>query len=491
MNSSKRAFRLSGPAAARLSLVLSLGLTGAATLAAAPALYAQQNAARTDLAIQTDVVKALSSYPDISNEHITATVKNGVVTLHGTASSNTAKSQAQVVAATVDGVTSVINNIGVTGNASSQPDPEDPADRNEAQADQEPVQQAQSSDPNQQQAPYTPQAQPEPGSSGNWGQAGPPPDAKNGQIPQQPQGDQPEQPNSEQPNNDQADQYPMQDPGEEPGQNQAQPPQQNPTAPPPQQQSAPYPQPGYPPRPPRPPYPGQYPGQNRPYVAPNLSSTPITIRPGSLFSVRISEPLDSHKLRGGENFHATLAQDIFEGQYLVIPRGAAVQGYVVGVKKPGAVRGEAGFALQMTSLTLGGQNYPITTDTFASDTHGKGGYTTANTIGAAAIGALIGAVAGGGPGAAIGAVAGGAAGVGLSAASGPREVMPPETLLNFHLKEPLTISPISLSEVQQLQASATPRPVSRPRPPYPYPYYYGYPPPPPPPPPGYYYPYRY
>ena len=126
MNSSKRAFRLSGPAAARLSLVLSLGLTGAATLAAAPALYAQQSGARTDLAIQTDVVKALSSYPDISSEHITATVKNGVVTLHGTASSNTAKSQAQVVAATVDGVTSVINNIGVTGNASSQPDARGP-----------------------------------------------------------------------------------------------------------------------------------------------------------------------------------------------------------------------------------------------------------------------------------------------------------------------------------------------------------------------------
>jgi hypothetical protein len=63
--------------------------------------------------------------------------------------------------------------------------------------------------------------------------------------------------------------------------------------------------------------------------------------------------------------------------------------------------------------------------------------------------------------------------------------MPPETLLTFHLKEPLTINPISLSEVQQLQASVAPRRVARPRPPYPY---YGYPPPPPPP--GYY-PYRY
>ncbi len=63
MNSSKRAFRLSAPAAARLSFVLGLGLTGAATLAAAPALYAQQSSIRTDLAIQSDVLKALSSYP--------------------------------------------------------------------------------------------------------------------------------------------------------------------------------------------------------------------------------------------------------------------------------------------------------------------------------------------------------------------------------------------------------------------------------------------
>jgi BON domain len=497
MNSSTRAFRPSPAMAARLSFALSLGLTGAATLAAAPALYAQQSTARTDLAIQSDVVKALSSYPDISGEHVTATVSNGIVTLSGTASSDTAKNQVQVVAATVDGVRSVINNVTVNASAASQQNaPQenpDPADRNQAQPDQQPdqqpVQQAQSTDPNQQQAPYTPQAQPQPGSSGNWGKAGPPPDVQNGQIPQQPQDDQAQA-------NGEPDQYPMQDPGEEPGQNPA--PQQNQGAPPPPQPSPTYGgQPGYPPQPPRPPrpaYPGQtYPAANQQYAAPNLSATPITIRPGTMLSVRLSQPLDSRQLRGGETFQATLAQDIFEGQYLVVPRGAVVQGTVIGVKKPGAVRGEAGFALQITSLTLSGQNYPVSTDTFASDTHGKGGYTTANTIGVAAIGALIGAAAGGGPGAAIGAVAGGVTGVGLSAAtSGPREIMPPETLLTFHLKAPLTISPISLAEVQQLQASAAPvRRVSRPRPPYPpYPYYYGYPPPPPPP--GYYYyPYRY
>jgi hypothetical protein len=245
-------------------------------------------------------------------------------------------------------------------------------------------------------------------------------------------------------------------------------------------------------QPQRPAY-GQYPParqpyQGRRYAAPVLSSTPLTIQSGTLFSVRTSEPLDSHRLRGGEHFQATLARDMFQGQYLAIPRGAVLTGYVVGVKKPGALSGSAGFALRIVSMNLGGQNYPISTDTFATDTRGKGGYTTANTVGGAAIGALIGAVAGGGPGAAIGAVAGGGVGLGASAASGgPRSVMPPETLLTFHLQAPLTVNPISLAEVQQLQASVAPprRPPARPRPPYPYGYY------PPPPPPPYYYPYPY
>jgi hypothetical protein len=285
----------------------------------------------------------------------------------------------------------------------------------------------------------------------------------------------------------------MQDPGQEPAPNSS--------APPPAQQPRPtysgqYPQQGYG----QPGYGQQrygqqpYGGQNRPYVAPQLSSAPLTIQPGTLFSIRTSEPLDSHRLKGGETFQGTLAQDLYQGQYLAVPRGAVVTGRVVGVKKPGALAGDAGFALQITSLSLGGQTYPVSTDTFATDTHGKGGYTAANTIGGAAIGALIGAVAGRGPGAAIGAVAGGGVGLaGSAATAGPRSIMPPETLLTFHLKTPLTVSPISLAEVQQLQASVTPprRPPARPRPPYP-PYPYGYYPPPPPPPPGYYYyPYRY
>jgi hypothetical protein len=480
-----------GAAGARLTLALSLGLTGAATWVATPALAAQQSSMRSDLAIQADVLQALASYPDISSDHITANTHNGIVTLSGTAGSETSKSQAQVVAATVDGVRSVVNNLKVAGGSEGNGGGASPVQPR--QKDQQPVQQAQSNNPDQ---PYTPPSQPstqpQPGAEGNWGAAGPPPDAKNGQIPQQ-QAQGNEDPSS-------ANQYPMQDPGQDdsPQQQQSQPQQQGPAYPAPQaSQQNQYPQQGQYPNnqyPQQGPYQQPYPTQSRSTYQPQLSATPLTIQPNTLISIRTSEPLDSRRLQGGETFQATLAQDIYQGPYLAIPRGAVLHGRVVNVKKPGALSGGAGFALQMVSLNLGGQEYPVVTDTFATDTHGKGGYTTANTIGVGAIGALIGAAAGGGPGAAIGAVAGGAAGLGVSAASGnPRDVMPPETLLTFHLHAPLTVNPVSYGEVQRLEASAAPTPPQMLRRPPPYPY--GYYPPPPPPPPyyygAYYYPYPY
>ena len=38
-----------------------------------------------------------------------------------------------------------------------------------------------------------------------------------------------------------------------------------------------------------------------------LNAATLTIQPGTIFSIRTSEPLDSRKLRGGENFQATVA----------------------------------------------------------------------------------------------------------------------------------------------------------------------------------------
>jgi hypothetical protein len=236
-------------------------------------------------------------------------------------------------------------------------------------------------------------------------------------------------------------------------------------------------------------YPGQpntYYPQQQTYQQP--ASGPVTVPAGTLLNVRTSEPLDARKTQVGTMFEATVASDVFQGNVLAIPRGAVLHGQVTGVKKAGDLAGKNGLQLQVTSLSLGGQTYALTTDAWTGEGPGKGGYSAGNTAGGAALGAIIGAIAGGGPGAAIGAVAGGATGVAASAATkGPQVVVPPESLISFHLAAPVTVTPPSTQEIQQLAASAPQQPQLRRRPvyyapygyyPYGYPYYYR---------PGYYY----
>jgi hypothetical protein len=342
----------------------------------------------------------------------------------------------------------------------------------------------------QQQGETTAQPTPAPGQQGDWGQAGPPPDAQNGQIPA---------PDSAaQDPNQSADQGPSQYPGQAPNQDQG--PSQYPNqAPPPPPAPAGAPGVGYG-QPPRPAY---QPGQNQPngyngYQAPQGAaqtappSGPVTVTKGMLLAIRTSEPLDSKKVKPGDYFQGTVAQSVYVGNVLAIPRGAQVTGRVVDVKKPGELKGGASIALQLTTLNLGGNSYSLATDVFDTSSPGKGGYTAANTVGGSALGAAIGAIAGGGPGAAIGAVAGAGVGLGASAATpGPRSVVPPESVLTFHLTSPATVQPVSYQEANQLEASSAPPSRRYPPQPYgygpgagymapppgyaPYPYAYGYP----------------
>jgi hypothetical protein len=177
-----------------------------------------------------------------------------------------------------------------------------------------------------------------------------------------------------------------------------------------------------------------------------------------LLAIRTSEPLDSKKVKPGEYFQGTVAQSVYLGNVLAIPRGAQITGRIVDVKKPGELKGGASIALQLINLNLGGNSYALATDIFDTSSPGKGGYTAANTVGATALGAAIGAIAGGGPGAAIGAVAGAGVGLGASAATpGPRSVVPPESVLTFHLASELTVQPVSYQEANQLEASSAPQ----------------------------------
>ncbi len=238
--------------------------------------------------------------------------------------------------------------------------------------------------------------------------------------------------------------------------------QQTPPPPPPDQTAT------------RAPYQGTQPYQGAPpyqgYGSAPVSG-PVAVPAGTLLQVRTSEPLNVSKLRDGATFEATAASDVYEGNVLAIPRGAVLEGTVVKVKKPGALGGSGELELQITQLNLGGKLYPVATDIWSSKGPNKAGYTASNTAGGAIMGALIGGIVGRGPGAAIGALAGGGAGLLVSGeTNGPREILPPETLLNFHLSSAVTVQPVSWQEAQRLAQNV---PQLQRRPVYyaPYPYY--------------------
>ena len=303
---------------------------------------------------------------------------------------------------------------------------------------------------NAQQNSATGQQTPAPGAPGNWGPAGPPPDAQNGQIPPPDSSAQDQNQGAGQDQNQSADQGPSQYPGVDPNQ---QAPNQSAT-PAPSGGGVGYGQA------PRPAYqPGQNQAYNYPAAPPSAPpSGPVTLSSGMLIPVRTSEPLDSKKVKPGDYFQGTVAQSIYVGNVIAIPRGAQVTGRIVDVKKPGELKGGASIALQLTTLNLGGNSYSLATDIYNTNSPGKGGYTTGNAVGGAALGAVIGAIAGGGPGAAIGAVAGTGVGLGASAATpGPRSVLPPEAVVTFHLTTPATVQPVSIQDAQQLEASSAPQ----------------------------------
>ncbi len=135
-----------------------------------------------------------------------------------------------------------------------------------------------------------------------------------------------------------------------------------------------------------------------------------------------------------------MATNISVNDEVAIPKGATVSGVVTKSKKQGTFKGQGDLAIRLTSVRVNGRSYPISTSTYAETVKGKGKRTGIVTGGAAAAGALIGGLAGGGKGAAIGAGVGGGGGLAVSGATGGENVnWPAETRITFKLTQSVTI----------------------------------------------------
>ena len=214
---------------------------------------------------------------------------------------------------------------------------------------------------------------------------------------------------------------------------------------------------------------------------------PVTIPQGALLQLRTSEAVGSKHARDGESIQFVVIKNVYVGDVLAIPRGATVHGVVSEVKKSGDLAGSAVLALKLTSLDLGGQNYPVDSGLFKVRGPNKAGRTVGSALGTGILGTMIGCAVGRGAGCAIGAGTGVAVGTAASAASsGPNVWIPAEALVEFHLNAPLTVNPVSAREASRLAHGLSSGGPSLYRRGYgggyggsygrPYPYPYGYPP---------------
>ncbi|HST09254.1 MAG TPA: hypothetical protein VLL05_02665 [Terriglobales bacterium] len=163
-----------------------------------------------------------------------------------------------------------------------------------------------------------------------------------------------------------------------------------------------------------------------------LAAAAQTIPAGTHLTIRTGQEVSSGPAKVGDRFDATLTHALVVSGKTLAKSGAPVRGKVTSAKSSGRLHAPGQLSVRLTSVQVDGKMVPISTDSYHIEgkSHTKSNVTKIG--GGAAVGALIGGLAGGGKGAAIGAGAGGAAGTGVAAATGKEEaIIPAEKSLSF------------------------------------------------------------
>lgn len=167
------------------------------------------------------------------------------------------------------------------------------------------------------------------------------------------------------------------------------------------------------------------------------SGTVLTIPPGTQITVRMIDAIDGKTAQPGARYRASIDDPVGVGGQTAIPRGANCIVEVVGLQSG------QGMALRLRQINVAGKAYSTSTeyaDVRATGTSKKKS-AVKRGVGLGALGAGIGALAGGGKGAEIGAAAGGTVGaVSAAGAKGKQINVPTETRLIFALKAPLPMN---------------------------------------------------
>jgi hypothetical protein len=167
---------------------------------------------------------------------------------------------------------------------------------------------------------------------------------------------------------------------------------------------------------------------------------PIVVPAGTSVTVSLGSALGSKLSQTGQTFTGTVAKNVTVGGAVAIPQGASVAGTVTDAKPLGKFAGGAVLQVRLDSIHVHGADVPVQVDLRTFSAKGKGKRTAVVAGGGAALGGIIGAIAGGGKGAAIGMAAGGGAGAGGAALTGNKDILlPAESAVTFALSQSLEL----------------------------------------------------
>jgi hypothetical protein len=173
-----------------------------------------------------------------------------------------------------------------------------------------------------------------------------------------------------------------------------------------------------------------------PSVALPAQSRSIIVPAGTTIFVRMIDGVDSSQNRVGDTFRASLESALVVGETVVAPKGAEAFGKLTQAKAAGGISGAPELTLELTGIRVGGQIVPLDSTDYDVAGKSRGSESAQRIGGAAVIGTILGAIAGGGKGAVIGGVAGAGAGTAVQVMTHGQQVrVPSETLLAFRLQQ--------------------------------------------------------
>jgi len=180
--------------------------------------------------------------------------------------------------------------------------------------------------------------------------------------------------------------------------------------------------------------------QPAPSGPPPSSGYGAQIPVGTQITIRMIDRVDSEQTRLGQTFRASVDEPIVVNGQTVIPRGADAVVKLVEDKQSGKFEGKTVLTLVLQQVMANGRMVDVTTGDVSESSNSRGSRTAKVVGGTTALGAIVGALAGGGKGAAIGAASGAAVGGTAEAVTKGQVVkIPSETRLTFTVQQPVQL----------------------------------------------------